>query len=188
MNTENQAGRPFLADVTERRDRARKHMMQGAITSTYSGDPRVACDVLNEALATEVTCVLRYQRHYYMAQGIHSASVKAEFLRHRDEERVHVDWLAERIVQLGGAPNFSPDGLLSRSHTEYDERDNLIEMITEDLVAERIAIDSYREIAAWFAGFDSTTRLLLEKIQTEEEEHADDLAELLRNLTPEAAT
>jgi len=121
-------------------------------------------------------------------QGIHSASLKTQFREHRDQERIHADRLAERIVQLGGAPNFSPDGMLSRSHTEYDAQDGIIEMLTEDLVAERVAIDSYREMAAWFAPFDSTTRRMLEEIQAEEEEHADDLAELLRNLTPEAAT
>jgi bacterioferritin len=187
MNDKIQPDRPFVADVSARRARAREHMMQGAVTPTYRGDPKVACSILNEALATELICVLRYQRHYFMAQGIHSASVKAEFQRHRDEERMHADLLAERIVQLGGAPDFSPDGLASRGATEYDERDNLLDMITEDLVAERIAIDSYREMAAFFSGFDSTTRRLLEQIQADEEEHADDLAELLRNLTPEAA-
>jgi bacterioferritin len=163
-------------------------MMQGAVTATYSGSPEVATSILNEALASELICVLRYQRHYFMAQGIHSASVKAEFQRHAAEERAHVDRIAERIVQLGGAPNFSPNGLASRGHTEYDERENILDMITEDLVAERIAIDSYREMAAWFAPFDSTTRAMLEEILAEEEEHADDLAELLRNLKPEAAT
>jgi bacterioferritin len=188
MSNETKAEKPFVVDMMERRNRAREHMMQGAITPNYTGNVQAACALLNEALATELICVLRYQRHYFTVQGIHSASLKAEFLQHRDEERVHADRLAERIVQLGGAPNFSPDGLMSRSHTEYDERDNIIEMLTEDLVAERIAIDSYREMAGWFAPFDSTTRRILEEIQAEEEEHADDLAELLRNLTPEAAT
>jgi len=187
MSGESRTEKPFLTDVNARRDRARDHMMLGAITATYTGDPEVACAILNEALATELICVLRYQRHFFMVRGIHSAAVKAEFLRHRDEERMHADLLAERIVQLGGAPNFSPHGLESRGHTEYDERDGILEMLTEDLVAERVAIDSYREMAAWFARFDSTTRRLLERIQADEEEHADDLAELLRNLTPEAA-
>jgi bacterioferritin len=188
MSNEAKAEKPFVAAMMERRNRARDHMMQGAITPSYSGNVHAACALLNEALATELICVLRYQRHYFTVQGIHSASLKAEFLQHRDEERVHADRLAERIVQLGGAPNFSPDGLMSRSHTEYDEHDNIIEMLTEDLIAERIAIDSYREMATWFAPFDSTTRRILEEIQAEEEEHADDLAELLRNLTPEATT
>jgi bacterioferritin len=188
MSSETRTNKPFLTDMTERRNRARSHMMEGAITPGYNGNVEAACAILNEALATELICVLRYQRHYFMVQGIHSQSLKAEFREHRDQERVHADRLAERIVQLGGAPNFSPDGLMSRSHTEYDEQDEIIEMLTEDLVAERIAIDSYREMASWFAPFDSTTRRILEEIQAEEEEHADDLAELLRNLTPEAAT
>jgi bacterioferritin len=188
MSSGTNAEKPFLADMTERRNRARQHMMQGAITPSYSGNVKTACALLNEALATELICVLRYQRHYFTVQGIHSTALKAEFLQHRDEERIHADRLAERIVQLGGSPNFSPDGLMSRSHTEYDEHEDIIEMLTEDLVAERIAIDSYREMAEWFAPFDSTTRRILEEIQAEEEEHADDLAELLRNLTPEAAT
>jgi bacterioferritin len=188
MSSQSHHERPFMTDVATRRQRARQHMMRGAVTATYSGNPAIATSLLNEALATELVCVLRYQRHYYMARGIHSASVRAEFQRHAAEERIHVDRIAERIVQLGGAPNFSPDGLASRGHTEYDEQENILDMISEDLVAERIAIDSYREMAAWFAPFDSTTRSMLEEILADEEEHADDLAELPRDLTPEAAT
>jgi len=154
-------------------------MMEGAVTTTYAGNTEIACKVLNEALATELVCVLRYKRHYFMAKGIHSGHVKSEFAEHAAEEQEHADRIAERIVQLGGAPNFSPEGLLSRSHSEYAEGSTLREMIEEDLVAERVAIDSYREIAAWFAPFDTTTRQMLEEIQAVEEEHADDLAELL---------
>jgi bacterioferritin len=171
--------KPFLSDVKELRKRARSHMMDGAVTRGYGGDTEVACKILNEALATELVCVLRYKRHYFMATGIHSGAVKAEFLEHAGEEQEHADRIAERIVQLGGAPNLSPDGLLSRSHSEYVEGTTLREMIEEDLVAERVAIDSYREIAAYFAPFDTTTRQMIEEIQAVEEEHADDLSELL---------
>ena len=170
---------PFLTDVAELRERARGHMLDGAVTRAYGGDTGVACKILNEALATELVCVLRYKRHYFMAKGIHSGPVKAEFLQHAGEEQQHADRIAERIVQLGGAPNLSPDGLTSRSHSEYREGETLRDMIEEDLVAERIAIDSYREIAAYFAPFDTTTRRIIEEIQAVEEEHADDLAELL---------
>ena len=179
-------GKPFLTDVKTLRERARQHILDGAVTKAYGGETETACRVLNEALATELVCVLRYKRHYYMAQGIHAGSVKSEFLQHAAEEQGHADRIAERIVQLGGAPNFSPEGLLSRSHSQYVEGETLVDMITEDLVAERIAIDSYREISAYFADFDSTTRRMIEEIQAVEEEHADDLAELLQNL-PQAA-
>ena len=181
--TENKKDQPFLTDVTALRKRARQHIQEGAVTEGYGGgNTETACKVLNEALATELVCVLRYRRHYFMARGIHAGPVKSEFLAHAAEEQAHADRIAERIVQLGGSPNFSPDGLLSRSHSEYVEGETLVDMITEDLVAERVAIDSYREIAAYFAGFDSTTRKMIEEIQAVEEEHADDLAELLENL------
>jgi bacterioferritin len=170
---------PFLTDVKALRQRARQHMLDGAVTISYGGNPEIACKILNEALATELVCVLRYKRHYFMAKGIHSGTVKAEFLQHAAEEQQHADRIAERIVQLGGAPDFSPSNLLSRSHSEYVEGTTLRDMIEEDLVAERVAIDSYREIASWFAGFDTTTRQMIEEIQAVEEEHADDLAELL---------
>jgi bacterioferritin len=172
---------PFLTDVTTLRQRARQHIEEGAVTATYAGDTEIATKVLNEALATEIVCVLRYRRHYYMASGIHSSAVAAEFLEHSKEEQEHADRIAERIVQLGGAPNFNPDGLLTRSHAEYVEGTSLSDMIKEDLVAERIAIDSYREMAAYFSGFDSTTRRMLEEILAVEEEHADDMADLLKN-------
>jgi bacterioferritin len=170
---------PFLMDLKTVRERARQHIKDGAVTQSYAGDTTVACKILNEALATEIVCILRYKLHYFMAKGIHSGPVKAEFAEHAAEEQTHADRLAERIVQLGGSPNFSPDGLLSRSHSEYAEGESLIDMIKEDLIAERIAVDTYREIAAYFAPFDSTTRRMLEDIQAAEEEHADDLAELL---------
>jgi len=176
----------FLTDVKTLRKRARQHMEEGAVTPSYGGDTETAIKVLNDALATEIVCVLRYKRHYFMARGIHAAPVAAEFLEHAKEEQAHADRLSERIVQLGGAPNLSPEGLLTRSHTEYVEaNDDLIEMIKENLVAERVAIESYREIGTYFAAFDSTTRKLIEKIQAEEEEHADDLADLLKGLPRE---
>jgi bacterioferritin len=174
---------PFLTDVKTLRKRARQHIEEGAVTSSYAGDTKTAINVLNDALATEIVCVLRYKRHYFMAKGIHAAPVAAEFLEHAADEQAHADRIAERIVQLGGAPNLSPEGLLTRSHTEYVEAgDNLIEMIKENLVAERIAVDSYREIASYFSPFDSTTRKMIEDIQAEEEEHADDLADLLEGM------
>lgn len=175
--------KPFLTDVKTLRKRARQHIEEGAVTATYRGSAAAAVKILNDALATEIVCVLRYKRHYFMAKGIHAAPVAAEFLEHANDEQAHADRIAERIVQLGGSPNLSPEGLLTRSHTEYVEaKDSLVEMIKENLVAERIAIDSYREIAAFFAPFDSTTRRMIEEIQAEEEEHADDLADLLKGL------
>ena len=177
--------KPFLTDVKMLRERARRHMEDGAVTADYKGDTKVACNILNEALATELVCVLRYKRHFFMAQGIHAGPVKAEFEEHAAEEQEHADRIAERIVQLGGAPNFSPDGLLSRSHSEYVEGETLRDMIREDLVAERVAIDSYRQMVAYFAPFDTTTKRMLEAIQAVEEEHADDLAELLTNFPRE---
>jgi bacterioferritin len=180
MGNTPEAGRmPFATDISKLRERARSHMLDGAVTKSYGGDTEAACKILNAALATELVCVLRYKRHYFMAKGIHSGPVKAEFLEHAAEEQSHADRIAERIVQLGGSPDFSPDSLSSRSHSEYVEGTTLREMIEEDLVAERIAIDSYREIASYFRPFDPTTRRLIEEILAVEEEHADDLAELL---------
>ena len=173
---------PFLTDVATLRARARQHIEEGAVTATYGGDVSTAVKVLNEALATELVCVLRYKRHYFMAQGIHAAPVAQEFKEHAGEEQEHADRIAERIVQLGGEPDFNPAGLVSKSHAEYVEGDNLLDMIKEDLVAERIAIDSYREIAAFFASFDPTSRRMMEEILAVEEEHADDLADLLKDL------
>ena len=174
--------KPFLTDVQTLRQRARQHMEQGAITAGYGADRDTVVKVLNEALATEIVCVLRYKRHYYMAQGIHSESVKAEFLEHAGEEQAHADQISERIVQLGGEPDLNPDTLTTRSHAQYVEGTSLVEMIKEDLVAERIAIDSYREIAQWLQGKDSTTRRIMEEILAKEEEHAEDLNSLLQDM------
>ena len=179
---------PFLTDVQTLRKRARQHIEDGAVTAGYGGNTETAIKVLNEALATEIVCVLRYKRHYFMARGIHAGPVAEEFLEHAGEEQQHADLISERIVQLDGAPNLSPDGLLSRSHSEYVEGSDLVDMIKEDLVAERIAIDSYREIAAFFAPFDATTRRMIEEIQAKEEEHAEDLADLLMGLPRQIAT
>jgi len=173
------ADKPFLTDVKTLRERARQHIEKGAVTEGYKADRETVNKVLNEALATEIVCVLRYKRHYFMASGIHAESVAAEFLQHANEEQGHADLIAQRIVQLGGAPNFNPEGLLSRSHAEYVEGDTLIDMIKEDLVAERIAIDSYREIIQYLANDDPTTRRMMEGILAMEEEHADDLVNLL---------
>jgi bacterioferritin len=172
----------FLSDVKTLRERARQHMERGAITPGYAADRETVVRILNEALATEVVCVLRYKRHYFMATGIHAQSVAQEFLQHANEEQQHADQIAERIVQLGGAPNLSPEDMLTRSHSEYVEGTNLIDMIREDLVAERIAIDSYREMIAYLANDDPTTRRMLEGILAVEEEHADDLVSLLEEL------
>ena len=173
-------GKPFLSDITQLRERARKHIENGAVTSGYRADQKIVIKVLNEALATEIICVLRYKRHHYMAKGIHAQSVAAEFAQHAVEEQAHADLIAERIVQLGGAPNFSPEGLATRSHSEYMEGNDLTEMICEDLIAERIAIDSYGEIIRYIGNNDPTTRVMLEGILAKEEEHADDLSSLLK--------
>ena len=173
-----------LTDVKTLRARARQGVENGAMTAGYKAKVETVLTLLNDALATEIVCVLRYRRHYFMATGISSLSVKGEFLQHATEEQVHADQLAERIVQLGGEPNLSPDGLLSRSHSEYVEGASLVEMITEDLIAERIAIDSYRELVAYVGTDDPTTRKLLEGILAQEEEHAEDLASLLKELGP----
>jgi bacterioferritin len=176
------ANKPFLTDITELRKRARKHIEEGAVTPGYKADRDVVVKILNEALATEIVCVLRYKRHYFMATGINAQSVAQEFLQHANEEQAHADQIAQRIVQLGGAPNFSPEGILTRSHAEYVEGNSLTDMIREDLVAERIAIDSYREMIAYLDNNDSTTRRMLEGILAMEEEHADDLVTLLEEL------
>jgi bacterioferritin len=176
------ADKPFLSDIRAIRERARQHIEQGAVTPGYQADRQTVIQVLNEALATEIVCVLRYKRHFFMATGINSQSVAAEFLQHANEEQLHADQIAQRIVQLGGEPNFSPEGLLTRSHSEYVEGASLIDMITEDLVAERIAIDSYREIIGYLGNDDSTTRRMMETILAMEEEHADDLVSLLEEL------
>ncbi|MGC3872139.1 ferritin-like domain-containing protein [Halomonas sp. GXIMD04776] len=173
---------PFLTDVKTLRERARQHIEKGAITEGYKADRENVINILNEALATEIVCTLRYKRHYYMADGLSANIAKQEFLEHAQQEQQHADWLAERIVQLGGAPNFSPEGLQSRSHAEYVEGSDLKEMIKEDLIAERIAIDSYREIATYLGDKDPTSRRIMEDILAQEEEHADDMAGLLEGL------
>ena len=172
----------FLTDIKTLRERARQHIERGAVTPGYGADRDTVVKLLNEALATEIVCTLRYKRHYYMASGINASSVAAEFLEHANEEQGHADQIAARIVQLGGEPNFSPDGLSQRSHAEYVEGDTLLDMIKEDLVAERIAIDSYREIINYLGERDPTSRRLMEQILAVEEEHADDLVNLLHEM------
>jgi len=176
------ADKSFLTDIKTLRERARRHIEKGAVTEGYSADRETVIKLLNEALATEIVCVLRYKRHYFMASGIHAEGVAAEFLQHANDEQGHADQIAARIVQLGGEPNFNPDGLLTRSHAEYVEGETLVEMIKEDLVAERIAIDSYRDMINYFGNDDPTTRRLMESILAVEEEHADDLVNLLSEL------
>ncbi|MBV8359820.1 MAG: bacterioferritin [Deltaproteobacteria bacterium] len=173
----------FVTDLTKIRERARKHMEHGAVTENYKGDLGAVIRVLNEVLATELVCALRYRRHYYMASGINAESIKSEFLQHAKEEEQHADWIAIRIVQLNGAPNLNPNGLAARSHSEYQEGDGLLSMIKEDLIAERIAIESYSEIVRWLGNDDVTTRKLMEEILKTEEEHADDLKSLLERMS-----
>lgn len=169
----------FKADIEEIRRRAREKMEDGAVTGSYSADAAKVVEVLNEALATEIVCTLRYKSHYYMAQGIHAEAIAAEFLEHAREEEIHADQIAKRITELNGKPNFDPDGLKSRSHAEFKDGGTLDEMIREDLVAERIAISTYSEIIRWLGNDDPTTRRMIEEILAKEEEHADDLAKLL---------
>ena len=176
------ANKPFLTDIKTLRARARKHIQNGAVTEGYKADRKTVIKLLNEALATEIVCVLRYKRHYFMATGIHAEGVAAEFLQHANEEQGHADEIGARIVQLGGEPNLNPEGLLTRSHAEYVEGDGLTDMIKEDLVAERIAIDSYREMINYLGNDDPTSRRMLEGILAMEEEHADDLVSLLGEL------
>jgi len=173
---------PFVSDIKALRERARRHIEQGAITEGYQADRETVIKICNEALATEIVCVLRYKRHYFMADGINADSVAAEFAEHAAEEQAHADSIAQRIIQLGGQPNFSPDGLSTRSHSEYVEGDTLLDMIKEDLIAERIAIDSYKEIIDYLGDKDTTTRRMFEQILAVEEEHADDLVSLLGGL------
>ena len=175
-----------LSDVKTLRARARQGIEDGAMTAGYKAKVETVIKLLNEALATEIVCVLRYKRHYFMAKGISSLSVKGEFLQHAVEEQAHADQLAERIVQLGGEPNLSPEGILDRSHSEYVEGESLAEMIKEDLIAERVAIDSYRDMITYVGTDDPTTRKVLEKILAQEEEHAEDLSSLLTDLGSES--
>lgn len=176
---------PFLADIQTLRKRARLHIDEGSVTAGYSADRKVVLKLLNDSLATELVCVLRYRRHHFMAQGIHSQAVAQEFLDHSNEEQGYADEIAARIVQLGGAPDFAPEGLADRSHADYVEGDSLASMIKEDQVAERIAIDSYRDIIRYLGNQDPTTRRLMESILAVEEQHADELAGLLEALPDE---
>ena len=174
--------KPFLTDIKELRRRARTHIEEGAVTKGYRGDRGNVLRLLNEALATEIVCVFRYKRHYYMAAGVHSRAVAEQFLEHATEEQSHADVIAQRITQLGGEPDLNPEGLLTRSHSQYVEGKGLVDMIREDLVAERIAIDSYREMVRYLGDDDPTTRRLLEGILATEEEHAEDLRMLIEAL------
>ena len=176
----------FLTDVKTLRERARQHIEKGAVTAGYKGEHEVVMRLLNEALATEIVCVLRYKRHYYMATGIHAQAVAAEFLEHANEEQGHADQIAARIVQLGGEPDLNPEGLHARSHSEYVDGENLLDMISEDLVAERDRDRQLRRDDPLHRRPDSTTRSMLEGILAMEEEHADDMANLLATLDPKA--
>jgi bacterioferritin len=173
----------FVSDIEEIRRRARQHIENGAVTDAYKADRETVIKVLNEALATELVCVLRYKRHYFMASGIHANAVADEFLEHSQEEQVHADQIAERITQLQGEPDFNPATLAGRSHSQYAEGNSLVDMIREDLVAERIAIDSYNEIIRYLGDKDITSRRLMEQILAKEEEHADDMNSLIETVS-----
>lgn len=176
------ASRPFLSDLKAIRERARQHIERGAVTASYGADRETVIRLLNEALATEIVCTLRYRRHYFMANGVLAEAVKKEFLQHAQEEQAHADQIAERITQLGGEPDFNPASLLARSHAEYREGASLIEMIKEDLVAERIAIESYLEIVHYLSDRDPTSKRMMEAILAMEEEHAEDLSSMLTDI------
>jgi bacterioferritin len=173
---------PFLTDVKELRRRARENIERGALTESYGLDPKLVCEILNQALATEIVCVLRYKRHYFMATGLNKDAVAAEFLEHANDEQGHADRIAERITQLGGAPDLNPEGMASRSHSEYKTGNSLTDMIKEDLIAERIAIESYSEIVRFLGDKDVTSRRLMEEILAVEEEHANDMNDLLEKV------
>ncbi|HSE42508.1 MAG TPA: ferritin-like domain-containing protein [Acidobacteriota bacterium] len=175
----------FVKNIQEIRDKARNMIENGPVTSTYALDRQQAIDILNEALATEIVCVLRYRFHYFMATGLHSPAVAEEFLEHSKEEQEHADSLAQRIKQLGGKPQMNPEIVSRTSHSQYIEGRSLTDMLKEDLIAERIAIDTYREIVRFFGDKDSTSRILMESILAKEEEHADELADLLFAVNPE---
>lgn len=174
---------PFKSDVESIRKSARDKIAEGAVTAGYLADRDKVIDVLNDVLATEIVCTLRYRNHYFLASGIFSKPVADEFLEHANEEQMHADWIAERITQLGGVPNFNPEGLATRSHAEYVEAARIQDMIKEDLVAERIAIETYSDIVRWLENDDPTTRRLIEKILDVEERHAEDLKNLLEKFT-----
>ena len=176
------ADQPFVTDMQTLRARARQHIEHGAVTAGYRADRDTVIRLFNEALATEIVCVLRSKRHCFLASGIKAQSVAQECLPHATDEQAHADQMAQRIVQLGDAPHFSPEGLSTRSHSEYGEGGSLVDMMKEDLVAERIAIDSYREMITYFGTADPTTRRLMEGILAMEEEHAEDVVRLLEAL------
>ena len=184
MKQQKDSNSPPLSDIATLRQRARQHIENGAVTATYSADRDTVLRLLNEALAREIVCTLRYRRHYFMADGLQAEAVKNEFLEHALEEQAHADLIAARIVQLDGEPNFDPRGLSERSHAEYVAGDTLEAMIREDLVAERIAIDSYKEIISYIGPRDPTTKRMLEEILAKEEEHAEDLSSMLHVVMP----
>jgi bacterioferritin len=173
------SNKPFLTDVKTLRERARLHLESGNLTSTYVGDVGKTIEILQSVLATEIVCVLRYTMHAISATGISSDSVKAEFTQHAKEEREHMMAVAERINQLGGKPNFNPEGLASRSASQYAEGENLVDMIRENLIAERIAVDHYRELIRYFGDDDPATKAMLQGILRVEEEHVNDMHDLL---------
>ncbi len=177
-----QTKQPFLSDIEEIRKRARQHMEKGAVTESYKADLKTVLGVLNQALATEIVCVLRYKRHHYMAKGLNAQSVADEFLEHAAEEQTHADSIAQRISELGGEPDFNPEGMLARSHSQYVEGTTLTDMIREDLVAERIAIESYSEIIRYLGDNDPTSRRMMEEILAKEEEHAEDMRSLIERV------
>jgi len=183
MEARDQSENYFLNDIQALRRRARQNIEQGAVTDTYKADVRQVIEVLNAALATEIVCVLRYKRHYYMATGIHAQSEAGEFQEHAREEQEHADQIAERITQLGGEPDLNPSHLASKSHSEYVEGKSLTDMIREDLIAERVAIESYGEIVRLLGDRDITSRRLMESILEKEEEHADDMSKLLSTIS-----
>jgi bacterioferritin len=172
--------KPFLSDVTTLRERARRNLSEGVVTKTYGGDVKRTIEILQSVLATEIVCVLRYTMHAVTATGIASEGIKAEFAQHAKEEQAHMMAVAERIDQLGGSPNFNPEGLATRSASQYAEGENLVDMIRENLIAERIAVDHYRELIRYFGDDDPSTRVMLEGILTVEEEHATDMQDLLQ--------
>ncbi|MGH9510547.1 MAG: ferritin-like domain-containing protein [Terriglobales bacterium] len=173
----------FISDLEEIRKRARQHIEKGAVTESYRADRETVVRVLNDALATELVCVLRYKRHHYMASGIHAQAVAEEFLEHAQEEQEHADKIAQRITQLDGQPDFNPATLLARSHSQYVEGTSLVDMIQEDLVAERIAIESYGEIIRYLGDKDPTSRRVMEEILAKEEEHAEDMKTLIETIS-----
>jgi bacterioferritin len=181
-----QAGAVQLSSIATLRQRAREHLEKGAVTESYGADRETVLRLLNEALATEIVCTLRYRRHFFMANGIHAEGIKEEFRTHAQEEQEHADLIAARIVQLDGEPNFDPRGLAERSHAEYVAGKSLNDMIREDLVAERVAIDSYKEMITFIGGGDPTTKRMLEAILAKEEEHAEDLSSMLVAVAPAA--